>query len=151
MTNAKAADMIGNAQEALDQGSWVSIHFHGIGGEWLSVETEDFLQFLDYLVSVQGDLWIGTYASVHKYIQERDSAQISVLEASDDRIRINLSADVPTELCDEPLTLITEVPQHWTSCEAIQAGHTKVVEVKDGTVQYEAVPGLGEIVLTLGS
>jgi len=150
-TNANAAEMIGHAQEALDQGSWVSIHFHGIGGGWLPVETQDFLQFLDYLVTVQENLWIGTYGSVHKYIEERNSAQISVLEASDDLIRLDVTSDMPPELYDEPLTLITEVPQHWTSCEVSQAGQTKLYEVLDGIVQYEAIPGLGEITLTLGS
>jgi hypothetical protein len=151
MADANASEMISHAQEALEQGTWVRIHFHGIGGEWLPVEPQDFLQLLDYMVSMKEDLWIDSYGSVYKYIQERDTTQVSVLEASNQRIRLNLNTDVPLELFDEPLTLITEVPPHWTSCKVNQAGQTNVYEVKDGFVQYEAVPGLGEITLTQDS
>jgi hypothetical protein len=151
MTDANATEMIRHAQEALEQGTWVRVHFHGMGGEWLLVEPQDFLQLLDYLVSVREDLWIGTYGSVYKYIQERDTALVSVMEASNQLIRIDLNTDVPPELFDEPLTLITEVPPYWTSCTVTQAGYADVYEVKDGFVQYEAVPGLGEITLTQDS
>jgi hypothetical protein len=64
---------------------------------------------------------------------------------------LNLNADVALELFDEPLTLITEIPTHWTSCKVNQAGQTNVYEVEDGFVQYEAVPGKGEITLTQDS
>jgi hypothetical protein len=151
MTDANASEMIRHAQEALEQRTWVRVHFHGIGGEWLPVEPQDFFQLLDYLVSMKEDLWIGTYGSVYKYIQERDTAQASVLEATNQLIRLNLNADVALELFDEPLTLITEIPTHWTSCKVNQAGQTNVYEVEDGFVQYEAVPGKGEITLTQDS
>jgi hypothetical protein len=135
----------------LEQATWIRVHFHGIDGEWLPVKSQDFLQLLDYLVSMKEDLWIGTYGSVYKYIQERDTAQISMLEASDQLIRLNLNTDVASELFDESLTLVTQVPPQWTSCKVNQAGQTNVYEVKDGFVQYEAVPGMGEIILSQDS
>lgn len=147
MTDANAVIMIDHAQAALENGTWVRVHFHGIGGGWLPVEIEEFLEFLDHLVSVQGDLWVGTYGSVYKYIQERDTSQLTMLGVSDESIRLNLTSEMPSELYDEPLTLITEVPLHWTSCEVTQAGEKIRYEVVDGFVQYEAVPGLGEITL----
>ena len=64
---------------------------------------------------------------------------------------MSLTSELDVELYNEPLTLITEVPLDWTSCEVTQAGQKIRYEVVGGFVQYEAVPGLGEITLVQGS
>jgi hypothetical protein len=139
--------MIESAQKAISQRTWVSIHFHGIGDEYLSVEEDDFIQLLDYLVTVKDKLWIAGYINVHKYIEERDSAEVSVLEADGDQIRLALTSDKDPVLYDEPLTLITTVPSHWQNCLVVQDGKSASFTVSNGKVVYNAIPGKGEIML----
>jgi hypothetical protein len=117
-------------------------------GEWLSVETDAFLTYLDYLVSVEDELWVAGYIRVYQYQEEREAAQVSVLDASEDLIRLEFSADLDTSLFKEPLTLITEVNADWDSCEVVQAGKSGIYVVDDNArVQFEAIPGGGEILL----
>jgi hypothetical protein len=139
--------MIKSAKKAISQRTWISIHFHGIGDEYLSVEEDDFIQLLDYLVTVKDQLWIAGFINVHKYIEERDSAEVTVLEADGDQIRLALTSDKDPVLYDEPLTLITTVPSHWDNCLVAQDGTSAGFNVKNGKVMYNAIPGKGEIVL----
>jgi hypothetical protein len=140
--------MIKSAQKAISQRTWVSIHFHGIGDEYLSVEEDDFIQLLDYLVTVKDKLWIAGYINVHKYIEERDSAEVKLLEADSNQIRLRLTSQKNPALYDEPLTLITTVPSHWEDCLVVQDGNSAIFKVFSGSVMYNAIPGKGEIVLS---
>ena len=139
--------MIKSAKEAISQRTWISIHFHGIGDEYLSVEKDDFIQLLDYLVTVKDKLWVAGFINVHKYIEERDTAEVTVLEANGDQIRLALKSDKNPDLYDEPLTLTTTVPSHWENCLVSQNGKSEVFLVSNGRVLYNAIPGKGEIVL----
>ncbi len=148
MTNADSTKMISMVTQALDKGSWVSVHFHGIGGQGLSVELPDFLALLDHLVSVREKIWVAGYTAVLKYDKQRDSTAIEVLQASDDSIRLKLSSDLDHVIYDQPLTLITSVPADWKNCTVTQGDNSTVVAVKpDGTVQFDTVPGHGEVTL----
>jgi len=143
-----AAAMIGQAREAMDETSWVAVHFHGIGAEWIMISLDSFIELLDFLVSVEDDLWIGGYISVYKYREERETALVSVRDVTEDEIRLDLTSHMDPVLYDEPLTLITEVPGDWEACTiSHEASTTPCPAIVDGFVQYEAVPGRGEIVI----
>ena len=49
--------LIGKAREAVHERSWIAVHFHGIGGEWLSIDTESFIRLLDFLTGNKDKLW----------------------------------------------------------------------------------------------
>jgi len=155
VVGASAEEMFSYAQEALDNRMWNIICFHGIGGQWLSNDTDEFVKFLDYLVDVKDRLWVGGYIHVYKYVQERDTASVSVLEANENRIRLNLISAMDNKLdyeglrlYDAALTLITNVPSSWTSAYVKQGNKTKKYIVKNGKIQYNVVPGIGEIIIT---
>ena len=141
--------LIKNVKKALSEKTWLSIHFHGIGDEYLSIEKDDFIQLLDYLVTVKNRLWIAGFIDVHKYVQERDTAEVAVLETTDNQIRLRLTSDKDPLLYDEPLTLITNVPTHWHNCLVMQNGKSVSRKVRNGEVIYNAIPGKGEILLRI--
>lgn len=148
-TSATAEELKSYVDTAIAEQSWHFIGCHGVGprGEWLVTDAEPFIALLDYLQEKQEQVWVGTHTQVHKYDVERDSAHARVLEASVERIRLDLGADTDPLLYDFPLTLRTQVPAFWLTCTVTQKRSTQTVPVVDGVVQYEALPGNGEICL----
>ncbi|MGD8765988.1 MAG: hypothetical protein PVG87_27015 [Desulfobacteraceae bacterium] len=139
--------LIKKVKEAILEKRWLSIHFHGIGDEYLSIEKDDFIQLLDYLFTVKDKLWISGFINVHKYVEERDSAKVAVLEKSENLIRMRLTSEKDPSLYDEPLTLITTVPAQWDNCLVVQDGKSVSRKVFNGEVMYSVIPGRGDIVL----
>ncbi len=139
--------LIAKARESIDEGRWVAIHFHGIGGEWLSIDSEGFLRLLDFLRDHKDKIWSAGWSAAYQYAKERDHARIDLLETSDARIRIHLTTGLSPELYAEPLTLITQVPAGWSMVAVKQKGQSKPFHARNGMLQYEVVPDRGEIEL----
>ncbi len=149
--DASEEGMFKEAQRALDSGEWKGICFHGVGGQWSSGGLDQFIGFLHLLVSVQDELWIGTNIAVHKYIEERNTAKVTVLAVNKNEIRVRLTCSRDAGLYDEPLTLITDVPDQWTSCTVTQDSQARGCLVEKGYLKYEAVPDRGEVVIGSGA
>jgi hypothetical protein len=139
--------LVAKAREAITEGRWVAIHFHGIGAEWLSIDTASFFQLVDYLADNKDELWSAGWSAAHQYLSERDHAQINVLERSEARIRIRVTTGLNPERYAEPLTLVTRVPAGWSSVTVTQDGRSRTYQAAKGQLQYEAIPDRGEIVL----
>jgi hypothetical protein len=139
--------IINKARESISEGRWVSIHFHGIGDEWLSIDSDAFFRLINYLSNNKDNIWSAGWSAAYQYIKERDHAHIDLLEKSTNRIRINLKTGLDTELYAEPLTLITQVPDSWAAVKVTQNGKSKVYHPKNGILQYEVIPDKGEIEL----
>jgi hypothetical protein len=140
-------NLIGKAHEAVNEKSWIAIHFHGIGGEWLPIDTPAFVGLLDYLAGNKDKLWSAGWGAAFQYAKERDHANVEVLERSATRIRIRLITGLYRELYAEPLTLLTEAPDSWSAATVMQDGRLQICHATNGRVQYEAIPDGGEIVL----
>jgi hypothetical protein len=142
-----APEMMAKVDQAIDEQRWVAVHFHGIGGEWLPIETDDFLQFLDYLALRRNEVWSAGWSEAHQYQTERDRAHVTVLASEPDNIRLSLVTGLDPSLYAEDLTLLTEVPADWKTVTVVQGDRATVQTVRDGIVQYEARPDREEIVL----
>ena len=103
-----------------------------------------FFPLLDGLKerSEKGELWITDHITQHKYEAQRDTAALNVLRRSPSGIALELTCSVDPELYDGALTLITEVPKSWTKATVTQDDKNTEVEVKDGFLKYDALPGV---------
>jgi len=80
---------------------------------------------------------------------ERFSAQVQVLQSTNDIIKLRLSSDIAASgfithdvnLYNEPLTLVTQVP--WSSVTVTQGSSSKTYTASNGEVMYEALPNVG--------
>ena len=141
----------GYVDTAIREGSWHLVGFHGIGPdcEWGGpVNGDAFIAMLDYIVEKQETIWCGTHTEVHKYVQERDSATVKILGETGDQIHLELTSTLDSRLYDFPLTLRTRIQTAPVQVNVTQKGSVYSTTISDGIVQYEAVPGRGEITIT---
>jgi peptidoglycan/xylan/chitin deacetylase (PgdA/CDA1 family) len=65
------AHMIGLAEQAVTQGRWGILTFHGIHEGNLAVGAGDFAELLDYLARRRREIWVAPVAEIASYIRER--------------------------------------------------------------------------------
>jgi hypothetical protein len=142
-------ELIDFARQAMTDEAWHYVLTHGTGPnlEWLGFEVSNFEGLLDYLESVKDELWVGTIGNIHKYVTERKTANVKVMEAGKSLIRLGLTSEVNAELYDCPLTLTTEVPSEWKYCHVSQGLLQSIYPVESGKVMFGAIPNRGDIVL----
>lgn len=144
-----AEEVIAAVDKALAKGEMGHLDFHGVGTDWLVTPLDWFMPLLDKLEAEREQLWVTDAASWHKYVKERQATEVKVAESTPMVIRLNLSSALDPALYDLPLTLSTKVPAHWKTCTVTQGATKTDVPVRDGAVQYAALPGGGEITLKL--
>jgi len=132
---------------AIAKGEMGHLDFHGVGEDWLVTPVDWFTALLDKLEAVRDQVWITDVVSWHQYVTERSSAEIKSLKSKPDLISLELSCKADLALYDLPLTLSTKVPAVWKSCAVMQGSNSTTVTVRDGAVQYDALPGGGVITL----
>jgi len=146
--DVKTADeMFALVDKALASGGVKHIVFHGVGGDWISVSLAEFEGLLDRLEAVKDRVWVAGHIETHKYATERDTAQVTALEADERRIRLELTCQADATLYDEPLTLTTVVPASWTGCEVRQGDTVTTATPAEGRLRYQAIPNCGEIII----
>ncbi len=153
-----AEEMLALADKAIEKKGMEYLVIHGverITPDWgyqdfWALKQDIFKAVLDGLKERRdkGDLWITDHISQHKYERERDSASVKVLEASDRQIRLELSSKVDPKLYDLPLTLTTQAPKQWQKAKVTQGEQTVEAAVKEGVVQYQALPNGGVVTLS---
>ncbi len=140
-------ELLALVDAALAKGEMEYHVFHGVGGDWLVTPLGVFHALLDKLAAHKDELWVTDAISWHQYAAERKSAEVKVLEAGKDRIRVRLTSREDPAFYDLPLTLSTQVPPDWKQCRVTQGGTSTTVSAADGFVRYPAVPGAEEITI----
>ena len=96
----------------------------------------------------QGKLWITDHITAHQYETERNTAKVQIIAKKSNGVRLKLSCEADPAFYDEPLTLMTRVPQSWTQCMLAQGGTNTALKVSGGTVVYDVVPDGRVVTLT---
>lgn len=66
-TGIPADSLINYVQEAIEKEGLAIIVFHGVGGDYLTVEAEEHQKLVDFLASRQ-DIWVGTFSEILHYV-----------------------------------------------------------------------------------
>ena len=140
-----AQDLCGLVDKAIAKGGMGHNDFHGVGGDWLVTPMDVFTALLDKLDACRNEVWVTDHITYHKYLTERGSARVEVVQANGPKIRLRLSCQSDPALYDTTLTLETCVPAAWKTCRITQGPVVAERPVKDGRVRYEALPGGAEI------
>lgn len=119
--------------------------------DFWALKQEIFFGVLDGLKERrdEGKLWITDHISAHQYETERNSAKVEVIDRKPSSITLKVTCDADPTLYDEPLTLVTRVPDRWRSGVVTQAGRTTTIAVSGGMAMYEVVPN-GQLITLQG-
>lgn len=142
-----SAEMFAVVDLALKNENMSHLDFHGVGGDWHVTPMDSFTALLDKLDACRDRLWITDPVSWHQYETERKTAAVKTVQSTPREIRLQLSSQADPSFYDLPLSLATRVPAAWKACTITQATLKTKVAVADGQVNYEAIPGAGEIIL----
>lgn len=143
-------------------GGWTSFHTHGLGTlsdseiipDQGSVSTADEYKYLfdNYLYPARDEIWVGKFAEVAMYAQERDTATLTMLSSDNNSIRYNLTDLMDDNLFNYPLTVKIKVDPTWENISAVQNGQpVKVTEIIDGENKYilvNSVPDRGIVTVS---
>jgi hypothetical protein len=77
MHGQKAAEVIDLIERGMRRGHWVVLTFHGIGGDFIETEVEEFEGIVAYLAQEKDRIWAGTFYDVASYIRERQRDQVA--------------------------------------------------------------------------
>ncbi len=124
---------------------WISVHYHSYGNA-ATVETN--LAYVKPYIEA-GRLWSPTVAQASQYGQERDTATLTVLEASPDVVRLTVTDEMSDILFYQPLSVRVKVNNTWTNARAYQNGkevNVKIVSKNGETyLMVDAIPDKGEV------
>jgi len=140
--------LIAKARESIDEGRWVAIHFDGIGGEWLSIDAEDFIRLLDYLRDHKDKIWRASWGAAYHLCQRerpcphRSAGNVGSPDTNPFDNRLESGVLCRTAHADNPSArrLVGDSGQ-------TKNGQSKPFHARNGTLQYEVVPDRGEIEL----
>ena len=141
------AEMVAAVDVAIQKGDMGHMDFHGVGGDWLVTPMDWFTALLDKLEASQDRVWITDVVSWHQYVTERRTAELKQFPVDSGIIRLELSCKADPAFYDLPLTLSTKVPADWKNAAVTQGNHSSVMPVRNGMVQYSALPGGGTIMV----
>lgn len=152
----------GNLNNVLDPNLYRGMYYRG----WLVLFTHQIIregpyanlprlqQTFDFIKANRNDLWVGLFAEVGRYGQERDTATLKVESPGPDKITFLLTDEMDDSYFNFPLTVKVRIPDDWKEVTARQAD--KPVEAK--IIQHEGaayalvqtVPDAGLVTLTAG-
>ncbi len=146
---SNAATMLKNYPKALQDSMIWMLSFHGIaekngnppmdhgnGAVWV----EHFKTFAKKVEKLKADFWNAGYIQIYKYIQERKTANVNLLQYSNNKYAVELKSEKDAKYYNEPLTVIVQLPKDWTSCSVEQKGAKLPHTIKQGRIQFDAIP-----------
>jgi peptidoglycan-N-acetylglucosamine deacetylase len=143
---------------AVNAKGWCVFLIHGIDddpGGYSPLSSAVFNNSLLYCKIRNYKCWVSTFASVSKYIRERNSAAVSVQNVSDSLIVLQVTDGLPDSVYNYPLTLRRPLPPDWPAAEVKQNDMpVSTMYTKIDTIVYlifKAIPDRGDVKLTLSN
>jgi hypothetical protein len=157
-----AATITSFPQRAIDEGTWVLVLFHGVGGEWISTNLQSFVDLLDFLVAHRDQLWIITEGAGYRYQQEHQAiTRVALDSPTDTGFSVVIECDpakvvtlgLPfVEAYDEPLTVRVRVPASWSHFTVKQGDAMREYQALDTggehCAQFDVRPNVGPAMVT---
>lgn len=139
--------------EAASLNGWCVFLLHGIDndGGYSPVTSQLLKECLDYLDKNRNKYWVTSLFNAVLYAKERDAAEITEKENSENHITIELTDNLDDSIYNHPLTIRRKMPDNWENISVRQRGMLSeskvIIEDNKKYVIFDAIPDKGEIVL----
>lgn len=154
LPGSSADDMYEILPQVINDSIIGRVHFHGIAAEngdppydfgngavWI----EEFENFLDRLVLLKNEAWIGGYIEVYKYIKEREVTTVKILEYESGSFSLKVNTSLDKNYYDESLTLLVNLPVDWNNCEVEQSGKKNIYSINENLLMFNVIPDGSDI------
>lgn len=129
------------------QKGWFIEELHGVedigqSGGWEPRTIEDFRKHFDHIESFGGKVWVAPVQNVGNYIEERESAKMTVNKSSAQGLEFTLADAFDNPALTEPLTILVKLPAGWQGGVNAQQNNQRL-EVRpagSGAVRISALP-----------
>ena len=132
--------------EAIEKGMWHVALVHGV------CRADEWRKHLAWVKEREGNLWVGTYADVGRYVRERDAATLEVVSraASSVTFTLMLPPDLRPDWFNVPLTVVVEAGPGASSPAATRQGpgRAPAVRAADGKLLADVEPGPDRVTVT---
>ncbi|TSJ78430.1 hypothetical protein FPL22_03785 [Rariglobus hedericola] len=133
---------------------WATFFTHALNfkdAALLTTKDPALAKVFDFYNKNRDQLWVGQFANVALYGQQRDTATIKILRTDASGIALDLTSRMDPEVFDYPLTVKVRLPDAWAAVAASQAGSPVPCSVvrNDGATYalVKARPDRGEILV----
>ena len=105
---------------------WLVEVFHGVDDYgWAARPGEELREYFSFIKEHEDSLWIAPFATVTKYIREREASELTT-ERTDSTLHIRTQSHLDPTLYDVPLTYRTYLPDDWTAATLQVADKTTI-------------------------
>lgn len=148
----------GNVRNIIDPTLYRGLYYRG----WAVLFTHNILETMkpkmqktfEFVKDNRDKLWVGLFADVAKYGQERDTATLKVESPGPDKITFSLTDEMDDSFFTFPLTVKVRIPDAWKGLEARQGEKSvaaKIIRHEGASYALvQAVPDAGLVALTAG-
>ncbi len=88
---------------------WCKAHFHSVGDD-LATSEANLRAVLETVRAQEKRLWITGLADAYKYLVERQSCRLEIVDATDNEMSLRVTCTTDPRLFDEPLTIRVSLP-----------------------------------------
>lgn len=134
----------------VESGGWFIEEWHGashngVSGGWSPRTLDEFKAHFDHIETFGNDLWIDTMGRVGNYIEERESASVTINSHNTTTINMTVTDNFDFTV---PLTILVDLPSGWSSASATQAGQpVEVKAVGSGKIRVAVIPDASKTVV----
>ncbi len=136
--------------KAIESGGQKVIMIHAVaepGHQPISAEMLD--AHLKYVAGLRDKIWVDTFANVSRYVRERETAQIEILERSVNQVSFRLTCPLDSKLFNGALTCVLTIgkPVATPSAQYNTSGVAVPVDVVKDKLLVNVVPGTDTITI----
>ncbi|MFP4491647.1 MAG: hypothetical protein ACLFNZ_09235, partial [Spirochaetaceae bacterium] len=151
-------DIKKHSEKVLEKGRWLVLDFHGVdNGEiparalgWDPISLQSFKTALDYIK--ERDFWIAPFGAVLRYIRERDSASVTLIDRTKNTLSFSVEDGLDNEVYFHPLSMDIVVPEDWNSVKVYRnSAYSSRIRVEEKRVRINIVPDGSTIVFVRDS
>jgi len=136
-----SAELIREAEKAMLSETPNQITFHGVGGDWLSVDLLPFIELLDYLNDNRDLIWVTDHISSHKYKTLFSNTKLIELDNNQNYFSFKLiSKSFDKLFLNEELTLSFQIPKGWQKVQIFRNSEKINFRIKKNHVYFDIPP-----------
>lgn len=138
---------------SVNNGLWLIECLHGIENEgYQPMSKVNFVEHINFIKTLENDVWLTPISNVIKYCEERKTAQIEYLDINDNFYKIRIEDNLDDSVYNQPLSFLMKIPVQWENVKFFGGNYRdEIYENGNKFIRFNALPNNKEIMVFNGS